>query len=188
MRERLLRGNRFKRTQTRHYVVLIERAPAKEDSDQSKLKTYLCRGKEVSDIEDATHFVSPGHAYAALEVYGAKIVRKSVPDRKAMFMDVVDRSEKLSIDRKAKIAGAVANILATPIPSPDALTPRELDVALLRIGGMKPAQIAADLGLSVKTVSTYQLRIKEKLDLPNLHAALAMYALRTWMQQEKEAV
>ena len=47
----------------------------------------------------------------------------------------------------------------------DALTDRELDV-FQRIGeGMKTAQIATRLRLSVKTVETYRDRIRHKLDL-----------------------
>jgi DNA-binding NarL/FixJ family response regulator len=47
----------------------------------------------------------------------------------------------------------------------DALTDRELDVFRLIGQGVKTAEIAARLHLSVKTVETYRDRIRQKLDL-----------------------
>lgn len=43
------------------------------------------------------------------------------------------------------------------------LSPRELDVARLIATDTRPADIAAKLNISVKTVSTYRARILEKL-------------------------
>lgn len=60
------------------------------------------------------------------------------------------------------------------------LTQREFDVFLLVGEGAGPSEIAAKLGLSVKTVEYYRGRIKEKLGLEG-PAALA-YAAISWRQ------
>jgi len=59
------------------------------------------------------------------------------------------------------------------------LTDRELHVFSLIGAGQGPGQIAADLGLSRKTIETYQDRIKTKLDF---HDAKELRAsARTWL-------
>ena len=52
----------------------------------------------------------------------------------------------------------------------DALSDRELDVFRMIGQGMKTAEIAAQLHLSVKTVETYRDRIRAKLDLETCRA------------------
>jgi DNA-binding NarL/FixJ family response regulator len=47
----------------------------------------------------------------------------------------------------------------------DLLSERELQVFKLTGGGLTPHQIAARLSISVKTVETYRLRIRDKLGL-----------------------
>lgn len=48
------------------------------------------------------------------------------------------------------------------------LTPRERDVARLLSAGMQNRQIAAELGISPRTVEVYKARMMEKLDCRNL--------------------
>jgi DNA-binding NarL/FixJ family response regulator len=62
-------------------------------------------------------------------------------------------------------------------PSHHALTDREFAVLRLIGAGRKPAQIAGELFLSVKTINTYRSRILRKLDLSS-SAQLMSYALR----------
>ena len=62
------------------------------------------------------------------------------------------------------------------VPGHAHLSDRELDVLRRIVGGQRLTQIAQDLHLSVKTVSTHKTRIQEKLSLPNL-AALVRYGL-----------
>ena len=59
----------------------------------------------------------------------------------------------------------------------DALADRELDVFLLIGQGVKTADIAARLHLSVKTVETYRDRIRQKLHLSN--GTQLVYLLKT---------
>jgi two-component system, NarL family, invasion response regulator UvrY len=56
------------------------------------------------------------------------------------------------------------------------LSDRELDVLRRLVTGQRPTDIARELHLSVKTVSTHKARILERLQLPNL-AALIRYGI-----------
>ncbi len=65
----------------------------------------------------------------------------------------------------------------------DTLADRELEVFRLIGQGVKTAEIASRLHLSVKTIETYRDRIRTKLDLSD-GAALARYATN-WMQENE---
>ncbi len=56
------------------------------------------------------------------------------------------------------------------------LSDRELDIMRRLVAGHRPTEIANELHLSVKTVSTHKSRILERLQLPNL-AALIRYGI-----------
>jgi DNA-binding NarL/FixJ family response regulator len=56
------------------------------------------------------------------------------------------------------------------------LSPRECQILKALATGQKPKEIAHDLGISVKTVSTYKLRLCEKMGFSS-DAALITYAL-----------
>lgn len=59
----------------------------------------------------------------------------------------------------------------------ESLSPRELEIFLLLAAARSVSDIAAQLGLSVKTVSTYRTRLLEKMDLRS-NAELMQYAVR----------
>jgi DNA-binding NarL/FixJ family response regulator len=65
----------------------------------------------------------------------------------------------------------------TERPPHTKLSDREFEVLLALASGRRPKEIAAQLSLSIKTVSTYRARVLEKLDLSN-NAELAVYAVR----------
>lgn len=70
------------------------------------------------------------------------------------------------------------NINMTQDTSPhESLTDREYEVFLKIAGGMTVSEIADEMFLSVKTVSTYRARILEKLNLKN-NAEITYYAIR----------
>lgn len=81
------------------------------------------------------------------------------------------------------ITPAVGEALAAEISgeirsqSHQQLSDREFDVLCLTGKGKTPTEIAAILGLSIKTVSTYRARILEKMDLDNV-AQLILYAIQ----------
>ncbi len=61
-------------------------------------------------------------------------------------------------------------------PEPDALTPREIEVLRLVAAGMSDAQVAAQLVISRRTVSTHLTAIYGKLGVGSRSAA-SRYAL-----------
>ncbi len=73
---------------------------------------------------------------------------------------------------------------AAQMPSHVQLSNRELEVLQRIVAGQRLTEIAEDLHLSVKTVSTHKTRIQEKLQLPNL-AALVRYGLEHELGKEK---
>jgi DNA-binding NarL/FixJ family response regulator len=58
----------------------------------------------------------------------------------------------------------------------DTLSDRELEVLQLSGEGLAPREIAARLGISVKTVETHRMRVREKLNLAN-SAELMRFAI-----------
>lgn len=68
-------------------------------------------------------------------------------------------------------------------PPHEMLSDREYQVMKLLVCGKSVKEIAADLCLSIKTVSTYRCRIFEKLGITN-NAALVLYAVRNKLIDE----
>lgn len=60
------------------------------------------------------------------------------------------------------------------------LSERELQVFIRIAQGHSPAKMASELGLSVKTVSTYRARIMEKMGM-RANAEIATYAVKKGM-------
>ena len=81
------------------------------------------------------------------------------------------------------ISAALAEQLADALggepdqPPHAALSDRELQVLCLIASGQTPTEIAAELSLSVKTISTYRERILQKMSL-STNAELTYYAVR----------
>lgn len=75
-------------------------------------------------------------------------------------------------DGKRYISQALAERLADVVTrgpevrdSPDSLSDREHQILRMIVSGKSPTEIASDLQLSIKTISTYRARMLEKLDL-----------------------
>ncbi len=76
------------------------------------------------------------------------------------------------------VAELLAGIVGKPGDSPHfSLSDREYQVMMLLAAGRTVSEIAAEIGLSVKTVSTYRSRILDKMNLKN-NAELMLYAIR----------
>jgi two-component system invasion response regulator UvrY len=81
------------------------------------------------------------------------------------------------------ISPAVAELLAQEInrdgeqPLHAALSDREFEIMRLLASGMSPTDIAEQLKLSVKTVSTYRVRLLAKMQLKN-NSELTYYAIK----------
>ena len=77
------------------------------------------------------------------------------------------------------LAEKMASYLAIDVQTPphERLSDREFLVLRLIASGKTPTVIAKELGLSVKTISTYRMRILEKMDMAN-NAELTHYAIQ----------
>jgi two-component system, NarL family, invasion response regulator UvrY len=77
------------------------------------------------------------------------------------------------------LAEKMASYLAVDVQTPphERLSDREFLVLRLIASGKTPTAIAKDLGLSVKTISTYRMRILEKMTMSN-NAELTHYAIQ----------
>jgi two-component system, NarL family, invasion response regulator UvrY len=77
------------------------------------------------------------------------------------------------------LAEKMASYLAVDVQTPphERLSDREFLVLRLIASGKTPTAIAKDLGLSVKTISTYRMRILEKMSMQN-NAELTTYAIQ----------
>ena len=86
------------------------------------------------------------------------------------------------------VSAALADVLARDLSDPDqqpshsALSEREFQIFCKLAEGMSVSQIAANLNLSVKTISTYRARILEKMALRN-NADLISYAIKNRLVQ-----
>lgn len=87
---------------------------------------------------------------------------------------------------KTSVSAAVAGQMATEIMQPSAkaphelLSPRELEVFHLIARGQSMTDIAATIGISVKTASTYRTRILEKTGFRS-NADIVVYAVKAKM-------
>ncbi|MEF3120119.1 helix-turn-helix transcriptional regulator [Kocuria flava] len=106
----------------------------------------------------------PDLVHAALELLGADAVSRSgyVWHDKGWWRVVMTRSEDFSLPQPDVVV-----VTATPGGPPDALTRRELHVLTLIADGLSNADIAARLGLSVRTVTTHVEHILAKMGRPS---------------------
>ncbi|MCY1284457.1 Transcriptional regulatory protein DegU [compost metagenome] len=91
-------------------------------------------------------------------------------------------SQELIAAIEAIVAGGsfyspeIARKLATNIRDENELTPRELQVLSMLAKGLNNKEVARELDISVRTVETYRLSIRRKLNI-DTPAALVKYAL-----------
>lgn len=79
----------------------------------------------------------------------------------------------------AELAELMSNELSHPSEKQlhETLSEREFQVFFKLAGGLSPTDIAAELNISIKTVSTYRTRILEKMSLKS-NADLTYYAIK----------
>jgi two-component system invasion response regulator UvrY len=90
--------------------------------------------------------------------------------------ELVNAITRVRLGQKHISTGAQQALLESPQPH-DLLSDREYQVLRMIGAGRTVSQIATDIGLSVKTVSTYRSRLLDKLALTT-NAELIRYALR----------
>ncbi len=94
------------------------------------------------------------------------------------FLEAIDRIAKGLKYVSPQLGEILINNLETgEAPLHEVLSDREFQVMCMLAKGKTPTMIAEDLGLSINTVSTYRMRILEKLRLNNT-AELAHYAIK----------
>lgn len=102
--------------------------------------------------------------------------------KEAMAEELIAAIRTVVVGRKY-VSPAVAQLLALDIdqsgkgPLHAALSEREFQIFCRLAGGQGPTRIAEDLSLSVKTVSTYRVRILEKMKMAS-NADLMYYAIK----------
>jgi two-component system, NarL family, invasion response regulator UvrY len=90
---------------------------------------------------------------------------------------------KTLLNGRKYIGARLAEQLASSVMDPGAKMPherlsdREYEVFCLLASGKEVKEVAADLGLSVKTISTHREHILKKMEMKN-NAALTVYAVR----------
>lgn len=96
--------------------------------------------------------------------------------------ELIGAIRKVSSGRKyvsASLAEKLAGDLEvdTRRPPHEGLSDREYQVMLMLAGGQSVTEIAAELCLSVKTISTYRTRVMEKMNMKK-NAELTLYAVQ----------
>jgi DNA-binding NarL/FixJ family response regulator len=164
------------------------RLAAENEYDVAVLDIHLPDGSGLDVLKQLRAF-KPGLPVLILSMYpeqqyatralkaGAAgyLTKESVPGELVAALRAVSRGERY-VSRA--LAGALADQVAGAAgPEPhQALSDREDQVLRLLAAGKTVSQIAEELALSVKTVSTYRGRILAKLGLETT-AALVRYAL-----------
>ena len=105
-----------------------------------------------------------------------------------------DRAPSELVDAVAKVAAGGAYVTtslaervvqslngAQAVPRHAKLSNRELDVLRRIVAGRRLSDIANELHLSIKTISTHKRRIQDKLELPSM-AALIRYGMEQGLQ------
>lgn len=122
--------------------------------------------------------IHPENQYAlrVLKAGGNGYITKDCP--RAEFVNAV----KIILSGKKYISANIAEKLASRFDDEigkeqhELISDRELEVLKYIASGKTVSEIAAELSLSVATVSTYRTRLLEKMDMKN-NAELAIYAI-----------
>ncbi len=97
--------------------------------------------------------------------------------------DEIIKAIKMIANGKRYISSELAELMSNELSHPsekllhEMLSEREFQVFFKLAGGLSPTEIAAELNISIKTVSTYRTRILEKMSLKT-NADLTYYAIK----------
>lgn len=117
--------------------------------------------------------------------YAVQLLRNGASgylQKEAMAGELISAIRTVVLGRKY-VSSSVAQLLALDIdkssegPLHGALSEREFQIFCRLAQGQGPTKIADDLSLSVKTVSTYRVRILEKMKMAS-NADLTYYAIK----------
>jgi two-component system, NarL family, invasion response regulator UvrY len=128
--------------------------------------------------------VLSGHAEAEFAVRIIKAGASGYLNKHLAPEELVTAIRRVLTGRKY-IGAAVAELIADSLGKNEvahaSLSDREFQVMLLIAAGKTVSEIAEELALSVKTVSTYRTRILEKMNLKN-NAELMRYVVENKIQ------
>jgi len=97
--------------------------------------------------------------------------------------DEIIKAIKMISNGKRYISAELAELMSNELSHPsekqlhEMLSDREFQVFFKLAGGLSPTEIATELNISIKTVSTYRTRILEKMSLKT-NADLTYYAIK----------
>jgi len=128
----------------------------------------------VDSLLNAAHVAAAGVAPVIVCATGAPL---PLPVRVRGFVDKHAAGSDLAAAVDAVLAGGTFGLIALPAPPVHhTLSPREREIMIMILGGRRPKQIAFDLDISVKTVSTHRFRLLRKIGVDG-DLALLRYAL-----------
>ncbi len=141
-------------------------------------------GLETASVILSQH-VEPAFFRAALEAGASGYVLKSSDPGELPEAIRVAASGDVYLTPKVA-ASVVAALRAGPGPDPPAaLTPRERDVLRLLARGLASKEIAAELGIGLRTVDTHRADIARKLGIRHV-PGLVKYAIRNHLATLEE--
>lgn len=97
--------------------------------------------------------------------------------------DEIIKAIRTIANGKRYISAELAELMTEQLVHPsekqlhEALSDREFQVFFKLAGGLSPSEIASELNISIKTVSTYRTRVLEKMSLKT-NADLTYYAIK----------
>jgi NarL family two-component system response regulator LiaR len=166
--------------QVRHHqphVVLMDLVMPEMDGIQATSQVFAT--SPSTKVIVLTSFADDEQVFPAIRAGATGYLLKDVsPTDLADAIRSVHAGEThLHPDITRKLVDQLANPRTAPGPTPDELTPRELEVLRLIAQGMSNREIAQALTISVKTVKTHVSNILSKLHLADRTQA-AIYAHR----------
>ncbi|MBX4144966.1 response regulator transcription factor, partial [Ralstonia pickettii] len=149
--------------------------------------------KQIRDEKPALHvLVLTMHAEQQYAVRAFRAGASGYMTKESASAELVGAVTKVA-SGGVYVSPSAAESLALTLRAPAAALPherlsaRELDVMRRIVAGQTVTQIATELALSAKTVSTYKTRILEKMQMPH-EAALVRYAMRHKLLDETDDV
>ena len=170
--------------------------------ENAHLVALLCleteRFADAAVVIAANNHLSEELGIGLLDARQGKIVQMTATAKAALgderFTEAQTAGRAMDLDALTRRIERVARAIVGPrhdpvrvdLPAPDAeadagvehrLTDRELEILRLLAAGKSTSDIAGELFVSTRTITTHVAHILEKLDLPNRTAAVA-YAMR----------
>jgi DNA-binding NarL/FixJ family response regulator len=142
------------------------------------IDTLKCLRKSKPEVQVLAFSMYPEDQYAIrmLKAGAAGYLNKECsPDEFMKAIERVSKGQKYVPPQLGEIL--LNNLDLGKAPLHENLSDREFQVMCIMAKGKTPTQIAAELNLSINTISTYRIRILEKLGLKNT-AEITHYAIK----------